>query len=91
MKQLALALSLIAAPPVFAAQQIATLAVEGMDCPACPITVKKSLQKVSGVKAVKVDFAKKQATVTYDDTQATLDKLTQATKDAGYPSQAKTK
>lgn len=91
MKKLAWVLSLIAASPVFAAQQTTTLAVEGMDCPACPITVKKSLEKVSGVKAVKVDFAKKQATVTYDDSQASIDKLTQATKDAGYPSQVKTK
>lgn len=90
MKKFALLIALLAATPVFAAQQTATLTVDGMTCAACPITVKKSLEKVGGVKSVKVDFAKKQATVTYDDSQASIDKLTQATQDAGYPSKVKT-
>ena len=40
--------------------------ISDMTCSVCPITVKKSLEKVSGVSAVKVDFAKKTAVVTSD-------------------------
>ena len=63
-----------------------TLDVTNMTCALCPITVKKSLEKVSGVSAVKVDFDKKTATVTYDSDKAQLEALTNATTNAGYPS-----
>ena len=43
-----------------------SLDVKNMTREVCPITVRKSLEKVAGVSAVKVDFAKKTATVTYD-------------------------
>ena len=57
-----------------------------MDCPVCPITVKKSLTKVVGVSAAKVDFAKREATVTFDDAKTNVAALTHATEEAGYPS-----
>lgn len=63
-----------------------TLAVQNMTCELCPITVKKSLENVPGVGTVKVDFAKKTATVTYDAVKTHLDTLTKATTNAGYPS-----
>lgn len=63
-----------------------TLDVQNMTCQLCPITVKRSLEKVSGVNAVKVDFDKKTATVTYDSDKAKSDELTKATTNAGYPS-----
>jgi len=63
-----------------------TLDVKNMTCATCPITVKKSLEKVSGVSAVKVDYNKKTATVTYDPDRTKPDALTQATTDAGFPS-----
>lgn len=65
-----------------------TLAVQNMTCPLCPITVKKSLEKVSGVSAVKVDFDHKTATVTYNPDKAQSEALTKATINAGYPSTA---
>jgi len=74
------------ATPLFAAQQTVTLSVPGMACPVCPITVKKALGKIDGVKSVKVDFDARLATVTFEDKMATVDKLTQATANAGYPS-----
>ena len=82
-------LALLVAPTASAAQRIATLNVTGMNCAACPITVKKSLTKVAGVSRADISYEKRQATVTFDDTQTTLDKLTRATTDAGYPSTAK--
>lgn len=42
------------------------LDVKNMTCEICPITIRKSLEKVSGASAVMVDYGKKTATVTYD-------------------------
>ena len=63
-----------------------TLDVKNMTCPVCPITVRKSLEKVAGVSAVKVDFASKTAVVTYDPDKTNPQALTSATTNAGYPS-----
>lgn len=73
----------------FAASRTVTLAVQNMTCSVCPITIKKALAQVSGVTLVSVDYASKTATVKFDDTAATVDKLTEATKAAGYPSTVK--
>jgi mercuric ion binding protein len=83
-----LALAAIAAP-VWAATQTVTLSVPGMTCAACPITVKKALSKVDGVTKTDVTFEKREAVVTYDDSKTTIQKLTKATEDAGYPSSVK--
>ncbi|WP_261540439.1 mercury resistance system periplasmic binding protein MerP [Burkholderia multivorans] len=77
----ALPLAVLAATP-----KSVTLAVQNMNCALCPVTVKKSLEKVPGVNAVQVDFDKKTATVTYDPDKAKPETLTQATTSAGYPS-----
>lgn len=69
-----------------AATQTVTLSVPTMDCPVCPITVKKALNKVPGVSSAEVNFDKRQATVTFDDAKTGVDALTRATRDAGYPS-----
>lgn len=63
-----------------------TLKVENMSCTACPATVRKTLEKVPGVAAVKTDFATKSATVTFDPTKTGVETLTRATAEAGYPS-----
>ena len=57
-----------------------------MTCAVCPITVRKSLEKVAGVSDVKVDFAKRTAIVTYDPDKTKPEALTRATANAGYPS-----
>ena len=69
-----------------AAPATVVLSVPSMDCPVCPITVKAALTRVKGVSQAAVNFDKRQATVTYDDSQTTVAALTQATKSAGYPS-----
>ncbi len=72
--------------PVWAASKTVTLSVPTMDCPVCPITVKKALTKIAGVSQTVVNFDKRQAVVTFDDTKTSIDALTHATKNAGYPS-----
>ena len=69
-----------------ATQKTVTLDVQNMTCELCPITIKKSFEKVSGVSAVKVDFDKKTASVSYDPDKARIEALTKATTIAGYPS-----
>jgi mercuric ion binding protein len=72
-----------------AASRIVTLDIQNMTCAVCPITVKKALEHVSGVQQVSIDYAGKTATVQFDDTLTTADKLMEATKTAGYPSSIK--
>ncbi len=85
-KLLIAALAALPLVALAASPKTIVLDVQNMTCELCPITVKKSLNKVSGVSAVKVDFDKKTATVTYDSDQVQPDALTKATTNAGYPS-----
>ena len=75
--------------PAWAATKTVTLAVPGMTCAACPITVKTALGKVAGVEKTDVSFEKREAVVTYDDAKTTVAALTKATAGAGYPSTVK--
>ena len=69
-----------------ATPQTAVLDVQNMTCGLCPVTVKKSLEKVAGVSQAQVDFAKKTATVTFDADKTSPTALIKATTDAGFPS-----
>ena len=77
------------AAPVWAGTQTVTLSVPDMTCSACPITVKQALSKVDGVSKAAVSFEKLEAVVSFDDAKTSVQKLTKATADAGYPSQIK--
>lgn len=70
-----------------AAEKTVTLKVDNMTCAMCPITVRKALEQVEGVQSAQVDFDAKTATVVYDPDMASVSDLTQATTNAGYPSQ----
>jgi len=91
MKELATVIALAAtlSSPVLAATKTVTLSVPGMDCPVCPITVKKALTRIDGVTKADVNFDKRQAVVTYDDARTNAEALTKATANAGYPSTVK--
>ncbi|QFZ84774.1 mercury resistance system periplasmic binding protein MerP [Variovorax paradoxus] len=69
-----------------AAPQTTVLDVQNMTCNLCPVTVKKSLEHVSGVSHARIDFEKKTATVTFDADKTTAAALVKATTDAGFPS-----
>ncbi len=72
--------------PAWAGTQTATLSVPTMDCPVCPITVRKALTNVPGVGGAKVDFERREVVVTFDPAKTSVEALTNATRDAGYPS-----
>ncbi len=65
------------------------LSVPGMNCAACPITVKKALSKVDGVTQVSVSLDKKEALVSYDDRKISIETLITSTSNAGYLSHIK--
>ncbi len=66
-----------------------TLDVTKMDCAACPITVRKSLEKVPGVETARVDFKTRRAVVAFDPAKTSPEALSRATADAGFPSSVK--
>ena len=72
-----------------AENKMATLDVPGMTCKFCPITIRKALEKVPGVTEVKSEFETKTATVTFDPQKTSIEELTKATANAGYPSTLK--
>lgn len=85
-KQFAALMLTLMSLPVLAADQTVTLSVPGMNCAACPITVKKALSKVPGVSKIEISLDKRVATVMFDDARTSVDALTHATGEAGYPS-----
>jgi mercuric ion binding protein len=86
---IATALFLLFSLPALAAQKTVALSVPGMTCSACPITVKVALNRVEGVSSVDVRYEGREAMVTFDDTKTSVEALTQATTNAGYPSTLK--
>jgi len=66
-------------------ERTVVFAVEKMTCAACPLTVRKAMQSVAGVKSVDVDFEAKTATVVFDPAQATPEQIAAASANAGYP------
>lgn len=68
-----------------AAIQSATFAVENMTCALCPVTVKKAMEQVNGVRSVEIDFAAKTATVVFDPSVTSIEAIAAASTDAGYP------
>lgn len=76
---------LIQSGMLYAAEQSVTLSVPGMNCPVCPITIKKSLQKVAGVKSVTVSYENKTITVSFEDSLTNVNSLLKATENVGYP------
>ena len=66
-------------------QQTQTFAIENMTCALCPVTVKKAMSNVSGVKSVEVNFDAKTATVEFDPAVTTIDEIASSSTSAGYP------
>ena len=72
-----------------AGEKTVVLEVPKMYCAACPITVRKALEKVPGVEKVKATYEPKEAVVTFDDAKTSVERLVEATRQAGYPSNVK--
>ena len=56
-----------------------------MTCALCPITVRKAMERVEGVRSVEVDFEAKTASVAFDATATSAAEIAAASTNAGYP------
>lgn len=91
------AMSLTAIPSVSAqtaAAQVATARsttfdIRNMTCALCPVTVKKAMERVAGVKSVRIDFDARTATVVFDPAVTSVDAIAAASANAGYPAAVK--
>lgn len=63
--------------------QTLTLKLSGMDCAACSVAIKKSVERVSGVYSTNVDFDRQQATVIVGP-KADPGAVVKAVESAGY-------
>lgn len=61
-----------------------TLKVTGMSCDGCASSVTQALRGISGVSDVQVSLASGEATVQFDEHQASLEQLKSAMQRAGY-------
>jgi Cu+-exporting ATPase len=61
-----------------------TIGVSGMHCAACVAAVERALGKVEGVAEAHVNFASEKATIDFDPSFVTVDRLEAAIRDAGY-------
>ena len=69
-------------------EETVSFSVEKMICATCPIAVRKAMERVDGVKEVKVDFDSKTAVVTFDSGMTTADAIGAASTNVGFPATA---
>jgi len=67
----------------------ATFDVPGMTCALCPVTVRKAMEGVEGVRQVDIDFDARTATVVFDPSVTTIEAIAAASANAGYPAEVK--
>ncbi len=85
---LVLAIAVLAGGSLYAApngEETVSFTVEKMTCATCPIAVRKAMERVEGVKEVKVDFDSKTAVVTYDAATTDATAIGAASTDVGFP------
>lgn len=78
---------LVSAVQAAETEQTATFNVPGMFCALCPVTVRKAMESVEGVKSVVIDFEARTATVAFDPARATAAAIAAASANAGYPAE----
>jgi P-type Cu+ transporter len=58
--------------------------VRGMTCANCAVTIERTLRKTEGVQDASVNYASERATVLFDPTEMSEDRLVARISDAGY-------
>ncbi|MDA8344520.1 MAG: cation transporter [Thermaerobacter sp.] len=65
-----------------------TLAIDGMTCDHCKMTVTKALMGVEGVKTAQVSLEDARADVEFDPARVSVEALVQAVDEEGYGAHA---
>ena len=60
------------------------LKIEGMHCTGCSSRLEKVLNNTDGVESATVSFEKKQAIITYNESQTDIEQIKQIIQDAGF-------
>ena len=60
------------------------LKIEGMHCTGCSSRLEKVLNNTDGVESATVSFEKKQAIITYNESQTDIEQIKLAIQDAGF-------
>lgn len=68
----------------------ATLAIGGMQCTSCAMTVDEELEELPGVRRAKTSYAKATSEVEYDPATVGIEALVGAVQAAGYTATIKT-
>jgi len=66
------------------AKEKTVIRIGGMHCAACAQTIERALKKEPGIIDAYVNFAAKKATVEYDSSKVSLDRIAEVIKEAGY-------
>ncbi len=66
------------------AEETVHLPVTGMTCANCAVNIERALGKIQGIHKAQVNFAAEQAAVSFDPGAASVGKLIDTIKDAGY-------
>ena len=60
------------------------LKIEGMHCTGCSSRLEKVLNNTYGVESATVSFEKKQAIITYNESQTDIEQIKQIIQDTGF-------
>ena len=60
------------------------LNIEGMHCTGCSSRLEKVLNNTDGVESATVSFEKKQAIITYNESQTDIEQIKQIIQDTGF-------
>ena len=60
------------------------LKIEGMHCTGCSSRLEKVLNNTDGVESSTVSFEKKQAIITYNESQTDIEQIKQIIQDTGF-------
>lgn len=68
-----------------AQERTVTLAVSGMNCGMCPISVRHRAMQLPGVRKAKADMDSRTASVIYEDTEQNAQFIVESITKLGYP------
>ena len=60
------------------------LKIEGMHCNGCSTRLERVLNNLEGVNKAKVELEKAEATIEFDETKISIEKIKEAIEDAGF-------
>lgn len=60
------------------------LKIEGMHCNGCSTRLERVLNNLEGVNKAKVELEKTEATIEFDETKISIEKIKEAIEDAGF-------